>query len=285
MTHQSANFVIMKVHKVSSLLPYTHLSAGDGAALLAPFRCIDKGLRQPNAKFHIVVAASPFPTSWWLFSLSASFTCAITKVTNTAWPAGRVHYPSWSYRVNEGSLRTSCHRKVGNMLQNEQALTGKKKHSDEIKLELTYVNNFTEDWRGICGGTIPTFFFKLFLALGDSQVCAAPESRDEVRLRLAHAHLLRGQARNSVTSRQIAIASGAERRNPHPPWKQSKKPKTSALPPPIKYFPIKLEKLLFLILMNGECTRKVILTSNWQKSCLERHPTTTHIKPSISSSP
>ena len=63
MTHQSANFVIMKVHKVSSLLPYTHLSTGDGAALLAPFRCIDKGLRQPNAKFHIVVAASPFPTS------------------------------------------------------------------------------------------------------------------------------------------------------------------------------------------------------------------------------
>lgn len=186
LNNQSANFVIMEVHKVSSLLPYTHLSIGDCAAALVSFRCIDKGFRQPNAKFHIVVAASPFPTSWWLLSLSASFTGTITKVAKTAWPASRVHYPSWSYRVNEGSLGTS------------------------------YVNNFTEDWRWICGGTVPTFFFKLFLTLGDSQVCTAPESRDEIRLRLAHAHLLRGQARNSVTSRQIAIASGAERRNPHP---------------------------------------------------------------------
>ena len=263
MTHQSANFVIMKVHKVSSLLPYTHLSTGDGAATLASFGCIDKGLRQPNAKFHIVVAASPFPTSWWLLSLSASFTSAITEVAKTAWPAGRVHYPSWSYRVNEGGLGTSCHGKVRSMVQNEQVLTGKKTQRSFIS-ELTYVNYFTEDWRGICGGTIPTFFFKLFLALGDSQVCTAPQSRDEVRLRLAHAHLLRGQARNSVTSRQIAIASGAERRNPHPPWKQSKKLKTSALPPPLKYLPIKLEKLLFLILMNEECTWKTKLTSNWQ---------------------
>ena len=63
MTHQSANFVIMEIHKVSSLLPYTHLSTGVRAATLAPLRCIDKGLRQPNAKFHIIVAASPFPAS------------------------------------------------------------------------------------------------------------------------------------------------------------------------------------------------------------------------------
>lgn len=129
MTHQSANVVIMKIHKISSFLPYTHLSIGDRAAALGPFRCIDKGLRQPHAKFHIVVAASPLPTSWWLLSLSAGFTGAITEVAKTAWPASRVHYPSWSYRVNEGSLGTSCHGKVGSVLQNQRASNGKKIHT------------------------------------------------------------------------------------------------------------------------------------------------------------
>lgn len=145
MTYQSANFVIMEVHKVSSLLPYTHLSIGDCAAALVSFRCIDKGFRQPNAKFHIIVAASPFPTSWWLLSLSASFTSAITKVAKTAWPASRVHYPSWSYRVNEGSLGTSCHGKVGSMLQNQRASTGKNSTRFNLNSPMSIISPKTDD--------------------------------------------------------------------------------------------------------------------------------------------
>lgn len=104
-------------------------------------------------------------------------------------------------------------------LEHHRASIGK----DHKRFQLTYVNYLTEHWRRICRGTVPPFFFKLLLALVDSQLCPASESRDEVRLILAHVHLLRGQIRNSITSGQISIASGAERRNSHPPSKQDEK--------------------------------------------------------------
>lgn len=82
---------------------------------------------------------------------------------------------------------------------------------------LTYIDNLTEHRRWIGGRAVPALFFKLFLTFGDSQVSPLSECRNEVWLILAHSHLLRGQARNSVTCCQVAIGSSTERRNAHPP--------------------------------------------------------------------
>lgn len=86
---------------------------------------------------------------------------------------------SWCYpncRVKKifgvGNARLNTRRE--SLLDSVELLTCTTQEGRHLqRVALTYVNNSTEYWRGICGGAIPSFFSKLVLTLANSKLCSS----------------------------------------------------------------------------------------------------------------